>query len=242
MRIGAVSTFLTLVFVGSASAQTYATSEQPYAPSVPVYEAYKPNTFDAGAYEAAAQPETVAPPIEVPLPQAQATVGGLVSVPRSSDAPIFYAPAPLPPTPILQVQPITGQGGFVVAPNDPSLGDNLSLPLGTPETFASSEPAPRGELGFSQESETSRLLIALEKTYATRVSEMKVKHLAQRRAMLDAFEREASDPNKVIGLAGRMRTGLAELEAVQAEALALEEQQYTAAMLSVLDRAPSRAE
>lgn len=149
---------------------------------------------------------------------------------------------PSAPAPVFEAQPVAQGTIYQSSPNDPSLGDNLSLPLGAPETFASPEPAPRGELGFAQETETSRLLIALEKTYATRVSEMKVKHLAQRRAMLDAFEREAADPTKVIGLAGRMRAGLAELEAAQAAALAVEEQQYTAAMLSVLDKAPLRAE
>ena len=216
MRISTISTVIVLASVSAASAQTYVTSEQPYATSVPVYDAYEPTAFDDRAYQAATQP--------VPL------------------APNYETVQPLAPAPVLEAQPPTSGVIYHPAPNDPALGDNLSLPLGAPETFAVPEIGQGGEIRFAGETETSRLLLALEETYATRVSEMKVKHLAQRRAMLDAFETEASDPNKVIGLAGRMRAGLAELEAAQAAALAVEEQQYTAAMLSVLDRAPSRVE
>ena len=234
MRIGAISTVIALALIGAASAQTYATSEQPYGTAVPAYEAYEPTTFDAGAYEAATQP---APPLEV-----QAVDGGVVYEPLPYNAGTYQAAQPVQPAPVLGVQPIIGGAVYPSSPNDPALGDNLSLTLGAPETFSNPQNEAGGELGFAEETETSRLLLALEETYATRVSAMKAKHLTQRRAMLNAFEQEASDPSKVIGLAERMRAGLAELESAQKASLAEEERQYMAAMLAVLDRAPSRVE
>jgi len=192
------------MMIGPAIAQSYATYEQ----SAPVYEAYQPDVFDAGAYDAATHPTAV-----------------------------------LQAVPILPAQPISVGPVYDGAANDPVIGDDFSRSLGAPETFAvERDSAASGEIGFAQESETSRLLIALEETYATRVSALKVNHLAQRRGMLDAFERQASDPNQVIGLAERMRTALAELEAVQKASLAEEERLYIAATLKVLDAAPSRVE
>jgi len=223
MRVIAISTLAGLTLVGAASAQTYATSEQPYVTAAPVYEAYEPTTYDAGAYEAATQ---AAPTLGVQP----------VDAGTSRDA------QPLHPMPAREAQPVTGWVFYPSTPNDPALGDNLSLTLGAPETFATPQNDATAELGFAEETETSRLLLRLEETYEARVSEMKAKHLAQRRAMLNAFEQEASDPSKVIGLAGRMRAGLAELEAAQKASLAEEERQYMAAMLAVLDSAPSRVE
>jgi len=233
MRFSAISAGVILASIGAASAQTYATSEQPFPTAPQGYQAFEPNTFNAEGYQAATQPLPQAPLAQPPL------VAGEVVY---ETMPYAGSPEVAQPLPFAPAQPVTGGVVYEGAPNDPSLGDNLSRPLGAPETFAAQQSEPRGELGFSQETETSRLLLALEKTYASRVSEMKVKHLAQRRAMLDAFEREAADPDKVLGLAGRMRTGLAELEAVQKASLAEEERQYMAAMLSVLDTAPSRVE
>ena len=225
-----------LVTANTASAQTFATSEQPggvstsistgqrveraYSAvqpaksseleqvySVPTYQAYDASEYDASAYSAATQPIQ-------PLPAAPAEAG------RAYGEPVDVTPT-----------------------DTVSIGDDLSQPLGSPQTFASASPqAGEAEIGFAQETETSRLLLALEDTFAKRTAELKVKHLAQRKALLDAFEKDAANPEKVIGLAKRMRTALGELDAVHKAALQVEQSQYSAAMLSVLDRAPSRAE
>jgi len=233
MRFGVISS--TIIFASSnTAAQTFATSEQPVPEPAPVYQAYEPATFNAEAYESAPRSLTAVPlageVIYEPLPYDAGS-----SVPHQTVQPL--------PLPLVQnIQPSGDVNVYHSGPNDPLLGDNLSQPLGAPETFASPKNETFGAIGFSEETETSRLLLALEETYATRVAELKVQHLAQRRAMLGAFEKEAADPNKVIGLAGRMRSGLAELEAAQDAVLAEEERQYTAALLSVLDRAPLRVE
>jgi len=197
MRFGVISS--TIIFASSnTAAQTFATSEQPVPEPAPVYQAYEPATFNAEAYESAPRSLTA-----VPL------AGEVIYEPLPYDAgsSVPHQTVQLLPLPLVQnVQPSGDVNVYHSGPNDPLLGDNLSQPLGAPETFA------------------------------------KVQHLAQRRAMLGAFEKEAADPNKVIGLAGRMRSGLAELEAAQDAVLAEEERQYTAALLSVLDRAPLRVE
>ena len=187
--------------------------------SAPVYSAYDQTNFDASGYQSVTDtgtifenPENTAPP---PVPVALETIP-------------FQPATPEPPAPV-----------ELGTPQE----TDLSQPLGAPETFAVIDPnAPQAELGFQSETETSRLLLALQDTYEKRVSELKAKHLEQRSALLDALEKEAADPSKVIGLAERMRNSLAELEATQKAALQVEERQYTEATLKVLDAAPSRAE
>lgn len=151
-------------------------------------------------------------------------------------------PALLPP-PVLHDGLVENVPVFTAPIDVTPQSDDHSRPLGSPETFASTgDIAPLGEVGFQSETETSRLLLALEDKHTARLAELKVRHLAQRKAMLDQFEKDAADPAKVIGLAARMRTSLAELEVAQKAMLQVEETQFMAATLKVLDAAPSRAE
>ncbi len=249
IRVIQIATIIALTNSGAVFAQNFATYEQPSGvsssestsqgagvsglpdiqpegvgqiesvESVPAYSAYDQTNFDASGYESVTDtgtvyesPQSTAPP---PVPVALETIP-------------FQPATPEPPAPV-------------------ELGTtqetDLSQPLGAPETFAVIDPnAPQAELGFHSETETSRLLLALQDTYEKRVSELKAQHLEQRSALLDELEKEAADPSKVIGLAERMRNALAELEATQKAMLQVEERQYTEATLKVLDAAPSRTQ
>jgi len=232
MRIIVTVAAFALASTGAVSAQTYATHDQPTG---------TPNSTSA--------PQRVEQTF-VPAPQA-ASINQVETVrsvpvyqayePATFDSQAYQSATDSPPivtsVPVFVEQPSAAPVPFAVQSED------LSKPLGSPETFASIEPeAPSAELGFQSETETSRLLLALEETYATRVSILKAEHLGQRKAMLDQFEKDAADSSKVIGLAERMKNSLAELEKAQKAALRIEEKQYTSATLKVLDAAPSRVE
>ena len=158
MRVGVISTAFGLALTHAAAAQTYVTSEEPYVQSVPIYKAYNPQAFDSGAYEAGTQPFQPAPVLDV-----QPIVGDVYeAIPHGAGA--HEIAQPLPFAPALEVQPIVDGAVYEGAPNDPQLGDDLSLSLGAPETFAAPQNQDSGDAGFRQETETSRLLLALEKT------------------------------------------------------------------------------
>jgi len=169
--------------------------------------------------------------------------GATTSISSSERIELTYPSAPLPASvvegdevqsvPVYEsYEPLEFDAGAYQLATEPA---PLLPPDAQPETVSA-------EIGFQSESETSRLLRALEDTHAKRVAELKVRNLAQRKAMLDQFEKDAADPAKVIGLAGRMRTALAELDSAQKALLEAEDAQYMAAMLKVLDAAPSRVE
>jgi len=241
MRVIATVMLVSFAAVSAASGQSFATFDQPSgstasgtpAPAVtsqgipletvPVYKAYEPEAFDSQAYQSATD--------------AEVTV---------SSVPVFTGQPETELAPVVPAVPVEKPSLSPVPSSLTTQETDFSRALGAPETFASEEPAvvgqPNPELGFQSETETSRLLLALEETYATRVSQLKTAHLAQRRSLLDQFEQDAADSTKVIGLAGRMKTALAELETAQKASLQLEEKQYFAAMLKVLDAAPSRVE
>lgn len=183
----------------------------------PVYEAYEPAAFDETAYKTATEP----------LPLTDAII-------PADPLPVYV------PLPAIPVQPETGTQAVSV-PEPAALDNDFSQPLGSPQTFARAEPVTLdGDVGFAAETETSRLLLALEDTYAKRVAALKAKNLERRKALLDGFEKDAADPEKVIGLAARMRAALSEADAAHQAMLDVEESQYTAAMLQVLDAAPAR--
>lgn len=181
--------------------------------SAPSYQPYDAGTFDEGAYKTATEP----------MPMAVPQVAPLQAVPEIVDGGGRPYGQPVDVTP-------TDSGETYRQPVAYSSAPSLSAPIGD------------ADLEFREESETSRLLLALDDTFAERQKTLAAQKLTQRKALLDQFEQDAADPSKVIGLAERMRAAMAELDAAHEAKLALERQQYNAAVLTVLDRAPSRVE
>ena len=249
MKSVLMTTVLAVCWAGAAHAQSYATYGEPggvttsissaervqrtysvvpepasssaFEPaySAPIYEAYEPTAFDESAYKTATEPSPF-------------------NGSYSASGPVPVA-IPTPTFPLQQQQVIRAYG----EPVDVTPFDDFSQPLGSPQTFARVESQPSvDDAGFAQETETSRLLLALEDTYARRVADLKSKHLAVRRSLLEGFEKDAADPKKVIGLAERMRNALAEADAAQNALLKIEESQFNAATLQVLDASPTRTQ
>ena len=237
MRAFLVSAGIAMACTSPAAAQSYATYDQPSGATTSISSGER-ITF---SYPAAPLPASVVEVDEVqsvPIYESYEPLEFDASAYELATEPLL---APLTNPVILDDVSLTApiQAPIDVTPR----AEDYSLPLGASETFAPTEQnAPLGELGFQSETETSRLLLALEDTHAKRVADLKARNLTQRKTMLDQFEKDAADPSKVIGLAARMRTALAELDAAHKALLSVEEQQFMAATLKVLDAAPSRAE
>ncbi len=238
IRTAAGLVFVVFMYPGAAFAQSFATYEQPgglrspYTPSPDSPFAIQP----ASSYDAPL--DSFGGVYSVPVYDAYEQGAFDVETYRSA---LGDATAPLPSEPVLYQEIPASAVADVEAIGTANISvHDTPLPVGY--GAAPVEPPFFEDNGFQTESETSRILFKLEETHRTRVSALKRKHLEQRRFMLDQFEKDAADPAKVIGLAGRMRTALSELDASQQTLLELEEQKYTEAMLSVLDASPSRLE
>lgn len=232
MRATGLAIALALTGFGPAAAQNFVTSEQPTGMTTSISTSERVQRVYSVVPQPASTSE-IEPVYTAPVYDAYEPVAFDA---EGYDAAIEPMAGPAVPEP-LPVERAYGE------PVDVTPQDDLSQPLGSPQSFASIEPqASTGVIGFAPETETSRLLLALDDTYAARRAALKAKHLEQRKAMLDKFEADAADPQKVIGLAARMRAAIAELDAAHEALLAVEQNQYNAAVLTVLDSAPSRVE
>lgn len=110
----------------------------------------------------------------------------------------------------------------------------LTPPAGAPEPA----PAATGDAPFLAESDTSRALLAMEEEHAANLRQLDARKAATRRKLLAEFEAEAADPAKVVGLAGRLKAAMAELEAFHRRAVEAEEKRHMEAQLAVLAADP----
>lgn len=234
--------------------------------SVPIYDSYEPTAFDESAYEAAREPLALPPEPVLPVYgiDGPATATGEPVYPAALEpyAAPAAPPAPAPAYPTYEPPALANDGAYAPAPAPIALPSSPPVPVfqrdtgerpygvpvdvtptdGMPD-YAATAPQDVGPgPGFRRESETSRRLHAVEERHEARLAALKADHLRERRALIAAFERDASDPAKVVGLAERMKSAIRELEAAHRVRLDLAEQEKIAASLAILDSAPSRVE
>ncbi len=248
MKVFSVSACATVLFCGVVQAQNYATVDQP-AGGVSTSISTGERVIHPAPILIQPAPILVQPATSVEVQAVQSVPVYEAYEPIEFDANAYQIATEPAPAPILLPDPVLYDGSVANVPTYTlpvdiiPQNEDFSRPLGAPETFAViQDQAATGEVGFQAETETSRLLLALEDTHAERLAELNVRNLAQRTALLDQFEKDAADPAKVIGLAARMRKALSELEIAQNAMLEVEEAQFMAAKLKVLDAAPLRTE
>ena len=112
----------------------------------------------------------------------------------------------------------------------------LTVPAYTPPNI--SAPSATDGVRFLEESETSRILIRMETAHRALLAKLEASRQARRASVLSRFEKEAEDPQKVIGLADRLRAAMAQIDALHEVALEEERRRFNKARLDVLSADP----
>lgn len=196
--------------------------------------AYTPNAADSAGQPLSIIPQP-APSYAQPVYPAQQPIPVPVYPAQQPAAPVYPAQqlAPAPVYPAQQSAPAPVHVAPEIQPAPPA-----AAPVLVNQRPPAQPAAPAPDLRFQQESQTSRTLLALEDVYLKRIKELKAEQQARKTALLDQFEKEAADPEKVVGLAERLRSSMAELEENHKKALAEEDRRYNDARLQVLASSP----